>query len=118
MRKRLVSTWQRHLRDEHDYIAHPKQDGYRALHVVVERDGRLIEIQLRTQLQHLWAAHVEKLEMARREVLRRGLGEASARTTLRDISDALAQWEERQEGSLNALLGLLAIWVAKLEEGR
>src|SRR5262249_6618844 len=29
--------------------------GYRAVHVIVQSQGRLIEIQVRTALQHLWA---------------------------------------------------------------
>ena len=35
--------------------------GYRAVHVVVNLDGRLVEIQIRTALQHLWAELSEKL---------------------------------------------------------
>ncbi len=35
--------------------------GYRAVHVVVEISGKLIEIQVRTALQHLWAEVSEKL---------------------------------------------------------
>ena len=42
-----------------DYIANPKASGYRALHLIEERDGRLIEIQLRTPMQHRWAEAVE-----------------------------------------------------------
>lgn len=40
----------------------PKRShGYRAVHVVVEAHGRVIEIQVRTTLQHLWAMAVERL---------------------------------------------------------
>lgn len=35
--------------DTYDYIAHPKPDGYRGVHVVVLYHGRQIEVQLRTQ---------------------------------------------------------------------
>ena len=35
--------------------------GYRAVHVIVEISGKLIEIQVRTALQHLWAEVSEKL---------------------------------------------------------
>jgi putative GTP pyrophosphokinase len=35
--------------------------GYRAVHVIVEVDERVIEIQVRTSLQHLWAEVSEKL---------------------------------------------------------
>lgn len=43
-----------------DYIARPRESGYRGVHVVVEYDGRCIEIQLRTRLMHLWAITVER----------------------------------------------------------
>jgi ppGpp synthetase/RelA/SpoT-type nucleotidyltranferase len=35
--------------------------GYRAVHVIVEQDGCLVEIQVRTKMQHLWAEIVERL---------------------------------------------------------
>ncbi|HEX8502479.1 MAG TPA: hypothetical protein VF659_17995 [Pyrinomonadaceae bacterium] len=34
--------------------------GYRAVHVIVNSQGKLIEIQVRTELQHLWAELSEK----------------------------------------------------------
>ena len=50
-----------------DYISHPKASGYRSIHLVykyqqskvTEFNGYRIEIQLRTQLQHIWATAVE-----------------------------------------------------------
>lgn len=45
-----------------DYVAHPKPDGYRAKHLVVRKDGVLIEVQLRTATQHAWAELVEQLD--------------------------------------------------------
>lgn len=47
--------------EEYDYVAAPKLSGYRGVHVVVLRDARLIEIQLRTDPQHRWAETVERL---------------------------------------------------------
>jgi ppGpp synthetase/RelA/SpoT-type nucleotidyltranferase len=35
--------------------------GYRAVHVVVTAEGRLVEIQVRTELQNLWAQLLERL---------------------------------------------------------
>ena len=118
VRERVIDNWRRQLRDERDYIGCPKSDGYRALHLVVERDGRLIEIQLRTRLQHLWAAHVERLEMTRGEILRRGLGDERARIALRAMADAFAKWDAREEASLDAILGMLTVWLAQLEKRR
>ena len=42
-----------------DYVADPKADGYRALHLVNRNHGRLVEVQLRTRLQDAWANSVE-----------------------------------------------------------
>lgn len=39
--------------------------GYRAVHVIVELDDRLVEIQVRTQLQNLWAQMMETLRPRR-----------------------------------------------------
>jgi ppGpp synthetase/RelA/SpoT-type nucleotidyltranferase len=44
-----------------DYVAKPKADGYRALHLISRHRGQLIEIQLRTPLQDNWANMVEIL---------------------------------------------------------
>ncbi|MCC6223699.1 MAG: RelA/SpoT domain-containing protein [Thermoleophilia bacterium] len=54
---RIEKRWEVKRLD--DYVANPKPTGYRAIHVVVLRDGRLVEIQLRTPRQHEWAATVE-----------------------------------------------------------
>lgn len=43
-----------------DYAAEPKDSGYRAVHLIVRRKGRLIEVQLRTPLQDAWANQVEE----------------------------------------------------------
>ena len=38
----------------------PKDDGYRAIHVIIEKDERYVELQLRTWQQDVWAQSVEK----------------------------------------------------------
>jgi len=49
-----------------DYNATPRSSGYRALHIVVRRDGALVEVQLRTISQQRWAMLVEDLDAAYR----------------------------------------------------
>jgi putative GTP pyrophosphokinase len=44
---------------ERDYVTDVKPRGYRAVHVVVARDDRRIEVQLRTRGQQQWADAVE-----------------------------------------------------------
>jgi len=55
--RRLQKTWT--VVRTRDYVADPKASGYRAIHHVVRRDGRLIEVQLRTVRQDAWANQVE-----------------------------------------------------------
>jgi len=47
---------------KHYTLEAPAESGYRALHIVVERDTRLIEIQLRTPRQHEWAEAIERTD--------------------------------------------------------
>lgn len=57
-----------------DYIEDPAPSGYRGLHVIVEYDGRLIEVQLRTQVQHMWAVTIERLGGSLDADLKSGFG--------------------------------------------
>jgi hypothetical protein len=64
---------------EDDYIATPKPDGYRSHHLRFKfcgkgatkaHDGRRVEVQIRTRLQHSWATAVEAVGMFRMEDLK------------------------------------------------
>ena len=48
-----------------DYIGSPKASGYRGKHFIFKKDGMFVEIQLRTNLQHLWATSVETTDIFR-----------------------------------------------------
>lgn len=57
--RRIRSKWQ--VREESDYREDGKpQTGYRGLHLTVSREGRLVEVQLRTTGQHYWAEQAER----------------------------------------------------------
>ena len=58
------------LKREYDYIANPKESGYRSYHMVYQfhseskdtyNKNMFIEIQFRTKLQHMWATAVEMM---------------------------------------------------------
>jgi putative GTP pyrophosphokinase len=56
--RRLRKSWT--VVKDRDYIAEPKPSGYRAVHLIVRRQGYPIEVQLRTVLQDAWANQVEE----------------------------------------------------------
>jgi ppGpp synthetase/RelA/SpoT-type nucleotidyltranferase len=71
------------LTREDDYISEPKSDGYRGVHLVYKYNntlarnstassykGLLLELQLRTRLQHIWATAVETMGTFRGEALK------------------------------------------------
>lgn len=62
-----------------DYVAEPKADGYRALHLINRNRGRLIEVQLRTPGQDEWANVVEGLARSIAPGLKFGGGPAVLR---------------------------------------
>jgi putative GTP pyrophosphokinase len=68
--------------------------GYRALHLVAERHGRPVEIQIRTELQHLWARTSEMLSDRLGAGLKYGQGPPEMLAHLESWSTAIRQWEE------------------------
>jgi hypothetical protein len=58
-----------------DYRDEPRSDtGYRALHLMVEKRSRVVEIQLRTQAQQLWSEEIERTDPRLELTLKDGLG--------------------------------------------
>jgi putative GTP pyrophosphokinase len=68
--------------------------GYRAVHVVVQDTEFPVEVQLRTDLQHVWAELSEKLADAFGMDTKYGGGPASIRTTLDSFSEFIADFEQ------------------------
>lgn len=66
-----------------DYIANPKEDGYRSIHLIYryandaarKYNGLLLELQFRTKLQHAWATAVETMSTFLGQALKFGRGE-------------------------------------------
>jgi putative GTP pyrophosphokinase len=72
-----------------DYVAEPKADGYRALHLINRNRGRLVEIQLRTPNQDRWANVVEGA-MQKNPGLKSGGGPPRTRELLAIASEGFA----------------------------
>ncbi|PID31369.1 hypothetical protein CR983_01510 [Candidatus Saccharibacteria bacterium] len=96
------------LKREYDYIRHPKNSGYRGVHLVYEFnnsqgrqpdsrnwDGLLIEMQLRTELQHAWATSVEVVGTMRHENLKSSMGDKTWLELFQCMSSIIAQIENQ-----------------------
>lgn len=55
-----VLTGRHKLKRLDNYHDYPKSDGYRSFHLIYQNEGNLlVEVQLRTELEHIWATAVE-----------------------------------------------------------
>jgi hypothetical protein len=89
VRRRIERNWTiKHIK--HYTLDEPAESGYRALHIVVERDGRLIEIQLRTPREHEWAEAIERTDKRLSLDLKGGRGPQVLLDYFRLSADALA----------------------------
>jgi putative GTP pyrophosphokinase len=79
-----------------DYIANPKDDGYRGIHVIKRRNDRLVEVQIRTEGQHGWAEAVELYSPRVGYNLKDGDGPADLREYFSEAAARIAR-EERGE---------------------
>lgn len=92
---------QHELATSRDYIASPKSDGYRSVHLVfkyrnnkrADYDGLRIELQLRTRRQHEWATAVETTSTFLRQALKAGQGDEGWREFFLACSAAIAHME-------------------------
>lgn len=87
---------------EYDYIQEPKLSGYRSLHLVYKfhsdtketyNRNMLIEIQLRTHLQHLWATAIETMGLFTNQALKASKGEKDTLRFFKLISTLFAMKE-------------------------
>jgi len=85
-----------------DYISSPKVDGYRSIHLVYrynsdkgkkEYNGLLIEIQIRSKLQHLWATAVETADFFTRQTIKYNQGEENWKIFFKLVSSVFARME-------------------------
>jgi ppGpp synthetase/RelA/SpoT-type nucleotidyltranferase len=81
--------------DRRQFASH----GYRAVHVVVCLSGQMVEVQVRTQLQHLWGEISEKLADKFGVALKYGGGKADIRESLDLFSEYVDLLEVLEVGS-------------------
>lgn len=96
------SRFTHELVGEKDYIKSPQdEDGYRSLHLIYkyqnkqakEYDGLLLELQIRTKLQHTWATAVETMGTFLGQALKSRLGDKAWLEFFSVVASAFASME-------------------------
>jgi len=90
---------------EKDYIKNPKKDGYRSMHLIYRYksdkintyDGLLIEIQVRSKIQHAWATAIEIVDLFTRQAIKSNEGDEEWKEFFRLVSSAFAKIEKQKE---------------------
>lgn len=101
----LSSKFTHELVDSDDYIKNPRdKDGYRSLHLIYryqtsrspgnEYNGLLVEVQIRSKLQHAWATAVETMGTLLGQALKSGQGEREWLDFFALVSSAFAHIEK------------------------
>ena len=90
------------LKKENNYIQNPKNSGYRSYHVVYQfhsddnntyNQNMLIEIQFRTQLQHIWATALETMGIYTKTALKASIGDKNVLRFFTLVSSVFAKIE-------------------------
>lgn len=89
--------------NEKDYITNPKDDGYRSIHLIYkyksdkerkkDYNGLLVEVQIRSKLQHLWATAIETVDFFTRQAIKSNEGQKEWMNFFRLVSSAFAIME-------------------------
>lgn len=86
-----------------DYINNPKNDGYRSVHLIykynsdktTKYNGLLIEIQIRSKLQHFWATAVETVDHFTKQAIKSNEGQKEWMEFFKLISSVFANMEKK-----------------------
>lgn len=87
---------------EKNYIEYPKKDGYRSIHLIYRfnsdkgknaYNGLLVEIQIRSRIQHIWATAIETVDFFTRQAIKSNEGQKDWMEFFRLVSSAFAKLE-------------------------
>jgi putative GTP pyrophosphokinase len=90
--------------NQKNYILYPKEDGYRSIHIIykyfsdkknIMYNGLLIEVQIRSKIQHIWATAVETVDFFTGQAIKSNEGEEHWKDFFRLVSSAFAIIENK-----------------------
>lgn len=83
-----------------DYREKGRDDtGYRSLHVLMEREGRSLELQIRSRIQHYWAESIERTSVIYGHHLKEKEGDPEVINYFKHLSDVFFEIEAGREPS-------------------
>ena len=111
--KKIIKSRARHERRvKNDYIAAPKNDGYRGIHIIAryKSNGRpheapsdfRIEIQVRSKAQHAWATAVETVDLFQNTGMKSGNQSSLWSEFFLNIADCIAHHEDPSGVAINS----------------
>ena len=93
------------LHREYNYIASPKESGYRGVHLTfkyqgekAEYNGYFVELQLRSKIQHAWSTTVEIVDTFTNQALKSSEGQSDWLRFFKMASAEFARLEDRPIG--------------------
>jgi ppGpp synthetase/RelA/SpoT-type nucleotidyltranferase len=97
----IESRTRNRLHKKDDYIAEPKDSGYRGIHLVYKYNGEkkeysdyFVEIQLRSKIQHAWATAVEIVDTFTKQALKASNGKTDWLDFFKYVSVEFAKIEK------------------------
>ena len=99
----IKSDLKHKLVDQKDYITEPRESGYRGLHLIYRfhskipgkriYNGLLVETQIRSRLQHLWATAVETVDFFTKQAIKSNEANQEWLDFFKLVSSAFAMME-------------------------
>src|SRR5690606_13836225 len=80
------------------------ESGYRAAHLILERDKRILELQIRSRIQHYWAESIERTSVIYGQFLKEQQGHPKIISYFKLLSDAFYEIESGRTPSVQSKL--------------
>jgi len=82
------------------------ETGYRSLHVIIDRQGRALELQVRSRIQHYWAESIERTSVIYGYHLKEQEGDPAVIAYFKHLSDVFFEIEAGRDPSSQSKIAL------------
>lgn len=82
------------------------ETGYRSTHLLLDRDGRSLELQVRSRIQHYWAESIERTSVIYGRYLKEQEGDPAVISYFKHLSDVFYEIESGRDPSIQSKVTL------------